>query len=153
MFITCPAFLVQSGKVTFWDKNLFTQVYTVYTGLPPDGHVATPAATLPRGAAEGAGEGAPLHRYFVAELLAGGPTLARGATRGARGGGRGGREAAAVLWRKLLPGWGPAGRARAGGWGQRLRSDGSRARVGAPREAGGGGRGLGLMGAPGEENL
>ena len=36
MFITCPTFLVQSGKVTFWGKILFTQVYIVYTGLPPD---------------------------------------------------------------------------------------------------------------------
>ncbi len=36
MVITCRTFLVQSGEVTFWGKKKFTQVYTVYTGLPLD---------------------------------------------------------------------------------------------------------------------
>ncbi len=27
---------LQSGEVTFWGQKKFTQVYTIYTGLPPD---------------------------------------------------------------------------------------------------------------------
>ena len=36
VLIMCHTFRVQSGKVTFWGQKKFTQVYTVYTGLPPD---------------------------------------------------------------------------------------------------------------------
>jgi hypothetical protein len=39
VLITCRTFLVQSGEVTFWGQNKFAQVYTVYTGLPPDGNL------------------------------------------------------------------------------------------------------------------
>ncbi len=37
MVFTCSTFLVQSGEVPFWGQKKFTQVDTVYTGLPPDG--------------------------------------------------------------------------------------------------------------------
>ena len=36
MLITCRTFLVQSGEVTFWGQEKFTQFITGLTGLPPD---------------------------------------------------------------------------------------------------------------------